>query len=97
MPSPISDPTAWQECWPLVTPYCEESIGAELGTRTLGLVSSASAVYPLTSRAIYVPFRLARPTSFSGMFTLNGATSADSIDMGPLAIKVSSRLHLQLR
>ena len=53
----------------MTAPCSKMSIGGNSGG-TLG--SLASAVYISASRAILVPFRVARPTRIFKMFTLNG-------------------------
>jgi hypothetical protein len=63
----------------IISPASWESIG----THILQLsASSASATYPTTNLALFVPFRLSEPRKALQMWTCNGATAAANLDVG---------------
>jgi hypothetical protein len=60
-----------------ITPYAPESIGMQMGT-----TAPASAAYPGTNRAIFVPFVTLRPLTIYKMFAHNGNSVSGNIDVG---------------
>lgn len=68
---------------PSLSPWHVESLGGGLvPIGTLPLNSITGAAWPAASLALYVPFNIPRLTSFDRMYTHNGATAADSVDVG---------------
>jgi hypothetical protein len=61
-----------------VIPSSLESLSAQMG----GSGAPTSAAFPTSNRAIFIPFRLSRPTLFVKMFTWNGTTASGNIDVG---------------
>lgn len=80
---PILMPAVVEHVLPTITPWHFESLGADLSRLVVGGLSAAvSATWPASSLAIYVPFRLPRQISVDRMFTANGGTASNSIDVG---------------
>lgn len=57
-----------------------ESMGLTLGGTTLA--TAASAVYVAANRALYIPFHLTVPRLVTQLFSANGGTAGNNIDMG---------------
>ena len=52
-----------------------------IGEGSFGMAVGAGA-YPVANLAIFTPFRISRPVTFSTMFAYNGATVSGNIDVG---------------
>jgi hypothetical protein len=79
-PYPVIEPLV------TITPWSQESIGDDLnacGTGTTAVLRYAiSAVWPLASLAIFVPFTLTKQITVLEAFVYNGATVSGSWDVG---------------
>lgn len=58
----------------------QESLGIEM--RSLGLANAASATWPLTNLALFIPISLAQPYTALQLYSFNGATASGNIDLG---------------
>jgi hypothetical protein len=71
---------------PIITPWSAESLGLGYsiggGSSFSSLVSSASAAWPTTDLAIYVPFTIEMPSLAVRLAWYNGATSSGNVDCG---------------
>lgn len=87
------------EMGPTLTPWSPESLGGELAMHANSSANPATAAYIAASRALFVPFRVNKNTSYDRMYTMNGTTASDSIDVGiyneELVRLVSKGLTLQ--
>ena len=54
------------------------SIGAATGS----LAASSGAAYPTANKAIFIPFRLLKPTRITKLWVLNGAIVSGNLDLG---------------
>lgn len=63
-----------------ITPLSACSLGTELAA--VATAAPASAAWQTANAALYVPFFLEEPIVIVQMFTYNGATAADNIDVG---------------
>lgn len=80
---PIGEPTPYLECFPTLSSLHHDAIGSEANRWSLlGGGSFNSAAWYAASLAVYVPFRLFAPTIFDRMFTYNGGTAGNSLDLG---------------
>lgn len=67
---------------PTITPWHLESLFPETVSTAGNLAGAASAAWPASSLAMYVPFSLTQSISVDSMFTSNGTTASNSIDVG---------------
>jgi hypothetical protein len=71
---------------PLVTihPWSNESIGSGLNSLSSNnnLPNAASGSWPSANLAIYIPFTLSEEITAVKMFTLNGTSAANNLDIG---------------
>lgn len=65
---------------PTITPLSLESIGLELRSAVGG--APASAAWPSANRAIFIPFWTRQSIVVTKLFTVNGATAGNNLDIG---------------
>lgn len=68
----------------VIHPWSLESIGQSMVsmTSTGRLLDAASAAWPTTNKAFFVPFLLRRPAIATNLWTYNGLTVNGSLDIG---------------
>lgn len=68
---------------PVISTASINSVGIEVSNTVSASALSTSAVWPSANLAIYVPFRIATPTTIVKMFWYNGVSvGTDSVDVG---------------
>lgn len=76
-------PITVMEPLPTIHTYSIEAIGqAVFNLGAVSMANATSQAWPTANLAIFVPFFVSKPITFSTLFTYNGATASGNIDIG---------------